>query len=177
MVTTHLRNDYMHYTLINYTGACLRAEGTVCTVGEEDLIIGVWIRFLGGLCLFCCCHCYHIAITNTYCCFISAQLIIKGMSCSSSVFDSVTVTRGNGWSPPWWNGTTFQDLQILSVVIDGIFVNRHDQTFPICWLHLWLFLVLSLQSRYYHNAICQLSDHTSIGSLTSFTTAISQVFK
>lgn len=41
MVTTHLRNDYMHYTLINYTGACLRAEGTVCTVGEEDLIIGV----------------------------------------------------------------------------------------------------------------------------------------
>lgn len=41
MVTTHLRNDYMHYTLINYTGACLRAEGAVCTVGEEDLIIGV----------------------------------------------------------------------------------------------------------------------------------------
>ena len=41
MVTTHLRNDYMHYTLINYTGACLGAEGVVFTVREEDLIIGV----------------------------------------------------------------------------------------------------------------------------------------
>lgn len=37
MVTTHLRNDYMHYSLINYTGACLWAEGAVCTVGEEGL--------------------------------------------------------------------------------------------------------------------------------------------
>lgn len=41
MVTTHLRNDYMHYNLINYTGACLGAEGAVSTVGEEDLTIGV----------------------------------------------------------------------------------------------------------------------------------------
>ena len=37
MGTTHLRNDYMHYSLINYTGA----EGAVCSVGEEDLIIAV----------------------------------------------------------------------------------------------------------------------------------------
>lgn len=60
MATTHLRNDYMHYTLINYAGACRRAE--VCTVEGEDLIIGVWIRFLGGVWLFCCCcwyHCHH----------------------------------------------------------------------------------------------------------------------
>ncbi len=41
MVTTHLRNDYMHYSLINYTGACLGAEGAVCSLREEDLIIGV----------------------------------------------------------------------------------------------------------------------------------------
>lgn len=41
MVTTHLSNDYMHYSLINYTGARLGAEGAVCTVGEQDLIIGV----------------------------------------------------------------------------------------------------------------------------------------
>ena len=37
MVTTHLRNDYMHYSLINYTGA----EWAVQSVGEEDLIIAV----------------------------------------------------------------------------------------------------------------------------------------
>lgn len=37
MVTTHLKNDYMHYSLINYTGA----EGAVHFVGEEDLIIAV----------------------------------------------------------------------------------------------------------------------------------------
>ena len=41
MVTRHLRNDYMLYTLINYTGACLGAEGTVCSVGEEGLTVGV----------------------------------------------------------------------------------------------------------------------------------------
>lgn len=35
IVTTHLRNDYMHNSVINYIGACLGVEDTVCTVGER----------------------------------------------------------------------------------------------------------------------------------------------
>ena len=51
-----------------------------------------------------------------------------------------------------------KNLHTSLAVVDGVYVNRSDQTFSICCVQLWCVL---WQPWYFNNAICEISNGDS----------------